>query len=211
METRSVGELLRVSAPFHPLPYNGSMTTIIAFQGPDYAILGADSQITDGDRRILSPSTPKIVKVGKYLLAVRGDARPGDVLMYAWKPPLYDGTDPVKFMGKKIIPSIITAFKANSYDFDKDGAMFGFIVAFAGNVFEIGSDMSISQNIDGIYAIGSGSDYALGVMQYALAFENAIAGATLKSVTDAIECALTISAKYDINTSAPFQIEVQRV
>jgi ATP-dependent protease HslVU (ClpYQ) peptidase subunit len=187
------------------------MTTVIAFQGPDFAILGADSQITDGDRIVLSPSTPKIVKVGKYLLGVRGDARAGDVLMYSWKPPLYDGTDPVKFMGKKIIPSIIAAFRANSYDFDKDGAMFGFILAFAGNVFEIGSDMSISQNIDGIYAIGSGSDYALGVMQYALAFERGIAAATAKSVTEAIECALTISAKYDINTSAPFQIEVQRV
>ena len=196
---------------FCALPYTWAVTTVIAYQGPDFAILGADSQITDGDRIVLSPSTPKIVKIGKYLLGVRGDARAGDVLMYSWKPPAYDGTDPVKFMGKKIIPSIIAAFRANAYDFDKDGAMFGFILAFNGNVFEIGSDMSISQNIDGIYAIGSGSDYALGVMQYALAFERGIAGATEQSVIDAIECALTISAKYDINTAAPFQIEVQRV
>lgn len=181
------------------------MTTIIAYQGADFAILGADSQITDGDRRILSPSTPKIVKVGKYLLAVRGDARPGDVLMYAWKPPLYDGTDPVKFMGKKIIPSIIAAFKANAYDFDKEGAMFGFILAFAGNVFEIGSDMSISQNIDGLYAIGSGGDYALGSMCIQMPFDD------VNEASIAIQAALIISAKYDINTAGPFQIEVQRV
>lgn len=181
------------------------MTTVIAVQGPDYAILGADSQITDGDRIVLSPSTPKIVKVGKYLLGVRGDARAGDVLMYSWKPPLYDGTDPVKFMGKKIIPSIIAAFKANNYDFDKDGAMFGFILAFAGNVFEIGSDMSISQNIDGIYAIGSGSDYALGALCAQMPFDD------LDDIKTAILAALAISAKYDINTAPPFQIEVQRV
>jgi 20S proteasome alpha/beta subunit len=43
------------------------MTTLIAFQGPDFAILGADSQVTEGDKRIISPSTPKIVKLKKYL------------------------------------------------------------------------------------------------------------------------------------------------
>lgn len=187
------------------------MTTLIAFQGPDFAILGADSQITDGDKRILSPSIPKIVKLGKYLLGVAGDVRPGDILTYNWKPPLYDGTDPVKFMGKKVIPSIITAFKANGYDHTKEGASYSFLIVFAGNVFEIGDDLSMSQSSDGLYGIGSGSAYALGVMQYALAFEKGIAGATPKSVTDAIECALTIAAQYDINTSQPFQIEVQRV
>jgi ATP-dependent protease HslVU (ClpYQ) peptidase subunit len=41
------------------------MTTLIAYQGPDFAILGADSQVTDGDKRIISPSTPKIVKLKK--------------------------------------------------------------------------------------------------------------------------------------------------
>jgi ATP-dependent protease HslVU (ClpYQ) peptidase subunit len=41
------------------------MTTIAGYQGKGFAILGADSQITDGDKRIISPSTPKIVKVGK--------------------------------------------------------------------------------------------------------------------------------------------------
>ncbi len=52
---------------FKPLPYTWAMTTLIAFQGPDFAILGADSQVTDGDKRIISPSTPKIVKLKKYL------------------------------------------------------------------------------------------------------------------------------------------------
>jgi len=187
-------------------PYNGPMTTVIAFQGPDFAILGADCQITDGDRRILSPNTPKIVKVGRYLLGVRGDARPGDVLMYSWKPPTYDSSDPVKFMGKKIIPSIINAFKANSYDFEKESAMFGFLIAFAGNVFEIGSDMSISQNIDGLYAIGSGGDYALGALSVQV--PNL---AKPEWAAEQILEALAIAAKYDINTSAPFQIELQKV
>lgn len=178
-----------------------AITTIIAYQGTDFVFFGADSQITDGDKRIISPSIPKIVKLGKYLLAVAGEARPGDLLAFNWKPPLYDGTDPVKFMGKKVIPSIITTFRANGYDHTKEGASYSFLLAFAGNVFEIGDDLSMSQSSDGLYGIGSGSAYALG----------ALAGQLPNIGKPEILAALAISAKYDINTCAPFQIEVQRV
>ena len=182
------------------------MTTLIAFQGPNFAILGADSQVTDGDKRIISPSTPKIIKLKKYLLAVSGDCRPGDVLTYNWTPPAYDGTNPVTFMGKKIIPSIIAAFKLQGFDYTKEGISYSYLLAFAGNIFEIGDDLSITQSADGLYGVGSGSAYALG----------ALAGqlpnlANPEWATDRIIEALAIAAKYDINTAAPFQIEVQRV
>lgn len=181
------------------------MTTIVAYQGADFAILGADSQVTDGDKRIISPSTPKIVKLGRYLLAVSGDCRPGDILTYNWKPPLYDKSDPIKFMGGKVIPSIIAAFKAQGYDWTKEGVSYSYLLAFAGNLFEIGDDLSITQSFDGLYGIGSGSAYALG----------ALAGqlpnlAKPEWATEHFFEALTISAKYDINTCAPFQIEVQK-
>jgi ATP-dependent protease HslVU (ClpYQ) peptidase subunit len=176
------------------------VTTIIGYQGADFAILGADSQITDGDKRIISPSTPKIVKINKYLLAVSGDCRPGDILMYLWKPPAYDGTDPVKFVGRKIIPSIIAVFKAQGYDYTKDAASYSYLLAFNGNIFEIGDELSISQSSDGIYGVGSGSPYGMGYMA-------SIKGEVGK---DEILQALDVSAKYDINTVAPFQIEVQK-
>ena len=175
----------------------GGMTTILAVQTPQGAYLGADSQITDGDKRILSPSTPKIVKIGKYLLGVSGDCRPGDVLMYNWKPPAYDGTDPVKFMGKKIIPSILAAFKTQGYDHAKESASYSYLLAFAGNVFEIGDDLSMSQSFDGIYGVGSGSPYGLGFL------------AGKGNPEDCILEALEASARYDVNTCAPFQLEYQ--
>ena len=182
-----------------------AITTIIAYQGPNFAILGADSQITDGDKRILSPSIPKIVKIGKYLLGVAGDARAGDLLAFNWKPPLYDGTDPVKFMGKKVIPSIIAAFKANDYDHTKEGASYSFLIVFAGNVFEFADDLSMSQSSDNLYGIGSGSAYALGALAGLVPFDDS------SDANTAIQAALSIAAKYDINTAPPFQIEVQRV
>lgn len=185
--------------------YHRAVTTIIGYQGADFAILGADSQITDGDKRILSPSTPKIVKINKYLLAVSGDCRPGDILMYLWKPPAYDGTDPVKFVGRKIIPSIIAAFKAQGYDCTKDAASYSYLLAFNGNIFEIGDELSISQSSDGIYGVGSGSPYGMGYM--AGDEENL---PDFDWARQSIIEALVISAKYDINTAAPFQIEVQK-
>lgn len=183
------------------------MTTIIAIPTPEGVVWGADSQITDGDRRVLSPSTPKVVKVGRYYLGISGDCRPGDILMYEWKPPAYDGTDPVRFMGKKVMPTIIKAFKDGGYDFNKDGVSFSYLIGFAGQVFEIGDDLSLSQNIDNIYSVGAGSPYALG-------FLSRIVGDSLESVEDCkhlVLAALEVAAKYDVNTSAPFQIEVQKI
>ena len=181
------------------------MTTIVGYQGADFAILGADSQVTDGDKRVLSPSTPKIVKLGKYLLAVSGDCRPGDILTYSWKPPLYDKSDPIKFMGGKVIPSIIAAFKAQGYDWTKEGATYSYLLAFAGNIFEIGDDLSITQSSDGLYGVGSGSPYALGCLA-----SRSSALSELETSIIKFHRALDIAAKYDINTCAPFQIEVQK-
>ena len=83
------------------------MTTLVGIQGKDFTVFAADSQITDNDQRIISIQTPKIVSVGKYLLGVTGDSRPGDILAYNWNPPTYKPTyHPVEVMGKKIIPSI---------------------------------------------------------------------------------------------------------
>lgn len=127
------------------------MTTLVAIQLEDLAVLAADSQITEDNLRTVSTSTPKILHVGKYLLGIVGDARPGDILTYNWIPPSYKGADPVQWMGKKVMPSILAAFKENGYDpyeasKDKE-AGFDYIVAFDGNVFHIATDLSLSNLI----------------------------------------------------------------
>ena len=108
------------------------MTTIVTLECIDYAVLVADSQITEDNLVTLAVTTPKIVEVGKYLIGISGDTRPGDILAYNWKPPLYRGEDPAQFMGKKVIPSINEAFTENNYDYnkaDKDGG-FDYLIAF---------------------------------------------------------------------------------
>ena len=183
-----------------------SMTTIAALEGIDYAVLVADSQITEDNLVTLAVTTPKIVEVGKYLIGISGDTRPGDILAYNWKPPLYRGEDPAQFMGKKIIPSINQAFTDNNYDYnkvDKDGG-FDYLIAFNGNIFRIACDLSFFQANHGAYGIGSGGQLALGYLYSIVKSDMDVAYAKRHA-----RKALEIASVLDANTGKPLQLVVQ--
>ena len=183
-----------------------SMTTIAALEGIDYAVLVADSQITEDNLVTLATSTPKIVEVGKYLIAISGDTRPGDILSYNWKPPVYRGEDPVQFMGKKVIPSLIKAFNDNNYDYnkvDKDGG-FDYLFAFNGNIFRVACDLSFFQANNGAYGIGSGGQFALGYLSSIIKPDMELEYAK-RHARKAVE----IASVLDANTGKPLQLVVQ--
>ena len=184
------------------------MTTLVAIQLDDLAVIAADSQITEDNLRTVSTSTPKIIHVGKYLLGIVGDARPGDILTYNWTPPAYKGADPVQWMGKKVMPSILAAFKENGYEpyeasKEKDSG-FDYIVAFDGNVFHIATDLSFIKSDNGIYGIGSGGAYALGYLY------DRVGRLTVGNVEGHAERSVQIASMLDINTCPPIQLVTQR-
>jgi len=182
------------------------MTTIAALEGIDYAVLVADSQITEDNLVTLATSTPKIVEVGKYLIGLSGDTRPGDILSYNWRPPTYKGEDPAQFMGKKIIPSIIQAFSDNNYDYnkvDKDDG-FDYLIAFNGNIFRIACDLSFFQANHGAYGIGSGGQLALGYL-YSIVKPDMDLAYSKRHARRAVE----IASVLDANTNKPLQLVVQ--
>lgn len=139
---------------------------------------------------------------GKYLLGITGDSRPGDILAYAWKPPLYRGENPAQFMGKKIIPSIHQAFKEGGYEVDTKEMNFAFLISFNAHLFSIGGDLSFNTSERGLFAAGSGGNYALGYL-YSLAPKNynnlLLAGVVAKK-------AVEIASILDINTCPPIQV-----
>ena len=168
-------------------------------------MMASDSQITDGDQRIISVETPKIVTVGKYLLGITGDSRPGDIVAYAWKPPIYKGEDPVAFMGAKLIPSIGAAFKENNYEVDNKDMNFAFLISFNANLFSIGGDLSFNTSERGLFSAGSGGSYALGYL-YSLEPRHYTRLLTASVVA---EKAVKIASLLDINTSPPIQVVSQ--
>ena len=183
------------------------VTTLIGIQLKDRCILAADSQITEDNLRTISTSTPKIISVGRYLLGITGDSRPGDILAYNWTPPVYKGANPIQWMGKKILPSIITAFKENGYDpyeatKDKD-AGFDYLVAFNGNLFHIATDLSFIQSDHGLYGLGSGGGFALG---YLYGLPRPLTAVTAeRHARKGVE----IASVLDVNTHEPVQLVVQ--
>lgn len=183
------------------------MTTLVGIQGKDFIVMAADSQITEENQRTISPRTPKIVKIGKYLLGITGDSRPGDILSYNWIPPTYKNGDEIQFTGKFIIPSMIDALKANGYDLDGDRkeTTFSYLLAFNGKLFSIGDDLSFLCSESGYYAAGSGGSFALGYLY-------SVDPKKIKSVQAATliaKKAMAISCKLDINTYPPIQIVSQ--
>ena len=184
------------------------MTTLVGIQLDDRCVLAADSQITEDNLRTISTSTPKIISVGKYLLGITGDSRPGDILTYNWTPPSYKGADPVQWMGKKVMPSILTAFKENGYEpyeatKEKD-AGFDYLVAFNGNLFHIAVDLSFIQSSLGIYGLGSGGAFGLGYLSGLST--SAVSRYPERHARRAVE----ISTVLDVNTYPPIQLVTQR-
>jgi len=186
------------------------MTTLVGIQTATGVALAADSQITEDNLRSIALSTPKIVAVGKYPLGITGDTRPGDILAYNWRPPAPKyGDDPVIFMGRKVIPSIVNTFREHNYDYnealkDKDSG-FDYLLAFNGNLFHIACDLSFFQSQYGAYAIGSGGQIALGYL-YSQVKGKAIPFTRAEQIA---KRAIEIASVLDVNTSLPLQLVVQ--
>ena len=175
------------------------MTTIVAIENKNWAVMAADSQITEDNTKILSTRTPKIIKFKDMYIGLRGDARPGDIIAYNWKPPKIRG-DIQKWVVGTMIPSMIKAFEKNNYDWEDDKTDFSFLVMVKNEIFDIGSDMSISRSDNRMYAVGSGKEYAMGALAI-LGYPNDAENAILNCMK-----VLNISKEFDINTGGDIQI-----
>ena len=170
------------------------MTTIVAYQYPDKAVIYCDNQVTSGHIRYNDKRMAKISRRGEYLIAGAGEVQACDIAQHIWLPPAptpKDSKDLYHFMITKVMPSLRKCLKDNGYNFEDDiddDYRFKFIIALEGQLFEVDDDCSICVRDDGLYGVGSGSEFALGAMH---------AGASpLK--------ALEIASRLDVFTSRPF-------
>jgi len=190
------------------------MTTLAAFQGDGWAIIGADSRAADEGGRVFDLSTPKIIKNGEYLIAVSGASRGGNLAQFGWNPPKvpnsYNLDTLDKFMTRKLIPSLRAFFVSEGFDAKDDGAAAfqdsTFIIAVNGVLYPIAEDYSWDRDRRNIYIGGSGGDVALGAMlglgitKYQDDHEKA----------EKIICkAITIATQWDAYSSLPICIETQ--
>ena len=143
------------------------MTTIVGVCKNGNVTMGADSQVTDGDRRNNSLTMEKITKNNGYLIAGSGDSTPCDILQHIFIPPvptIKERDNLYKFMITKFVPAMRECLEENGYKPDPKDSDSGFsmLIAFDGELFDIGDDFSVLLNSDGIYGVGNGSRYAIG-------------------------------------------------
>jgi ATP-dependent protease HslVU (ClpYQ) peptidase subunit len=169
------------------------MTTVVAIQHDDGVEMIADSQINSSGQPYFHSDMVKIVERGKYLIGVAGRVVALQAIQNAWNPPslgTYKG-NLYNFVITKVIPSLKSFIDDSKLFTDKekeDGDLFSILIAINGNVFEIDQDYSVARRESGVYAIGSGADYALG------ALSTGVTGME----------AMEVAASLDVNTSAPF-------
>jgi hypothetical protein len=160
----------------------------------------------------------KLAKNGPYLIAAAGDLRAINILQYAFTPPNPKAADKSsldKFMTNQFLPALRKCFEDEGYGESsridsKDtrrapaGNDSDILVAVKGVIYEIGGDYSWTRESRSIYAVGSGSDYALGAA-YALYEEDL----TVNSAKKLVKSSLAIAAGLDIYTAPPFVIYSQ--
>ncbi len=197
------------------------MTTIIGVQGDGFAVVCADSRISSvysegAQISTLREGSGKVAINGKYLLGAAGDVRAINILHHAFQPP----APPPNVVGKKLdqfftmkfIPALRECFEAQGYATpereDKEHIAeqnSTIIVAVNGVLYVVDGDYSWSSDVNGIYAIGSGSSYALGAMQVLTRNKQKT---IQQAKTNALK-ALAVAAKFDPHTGAPYHTHIQ--
>lgn len=190
------------------------MTTLAAFQGNGFAIIGCDSQASDEGGRVLNLATPKVVSNGEYLIAVTGASRGGNIAQFGWKPPkppinpTLDRLD--KFMTSMFIPSLRDKYIKSGYDGKWDGEAAdtesALIVSVRGVIYPIWQDYSWDRDVRNIYYGGSGGDVALGAM-VALGIQKLSDNAD--KATKVIQSAVRLATDWDCYSSSPIITKIQ--
>jgi ATP-dependent protease HslVU (ClpYQ) peptidase subunit len=200
------------------------MTTIVGLQGDNFAVVYVDSRISSSDSggyisqiSTLKEGCGKVAVNGKYLLGAAGDVRAINILHHVFQPP----TPPPNMRGKrldqfftaKFIPALRECFEQQGYaipDIKEDKEHMAeqastILVVIHGIIYVVDGDYSWTSDSSGMYALGSGSSYALGALQ-ALVTNRKL---TIPQAKKLALKALSTAAKFDPYTGSPFHCHIQ--
>lgn len=199
------------------------MTTIVGIQGEGYAVICTDSRVSSFDDSgmayqitTLGTGSSKVAQNGRYLLGAAGDVRAINILHHAFMAPTptftTSGPKLDQFITQKFIPALRECFEATGYAMPENDQSSHIaehssqiVVVINGTIYIIDGDYSWTSDKTGIYAIGSGSSYALGALH---ALTNGKEMTVTKAKT-AVNKALAIASKFDPYTGSPFQTFLQ--
>lgn len=199
------------------------MTTLIGIQGRGWSVIGADSKISTFDDQgflthqlKLPANSSKIARRGDYLLAAAGDMRAINLLHHVYEPPSarYATTAEKldQHVTKRVIPTLRQCFDEQGFSppdkADRDHKAehnSTVLLSIRARIYVIESDYSWAEDASGIYVVGTGSEYARGVI-HALTGSNNSDKLNQKDAVCLIERALEITSVHDAYTGGSFHI-----
>ena len=136
------------------------MTCIAVVRQEGKVFMAGDRGASDDDT-ILTLSSPKVWKLGPYLIGYAGTLD-GERVRYNFNPYVPDIKDTDKFMQTKFIKQLRQFYNDWWVDTSKDADL-GLIICVRGQIYEHNAvDMSLSKYTGDYLAMGSGAQYAYG-------------------------------------------------
>lgn len=159
------------------------MTTIIMVEHENGVTIGYDSKVSNG-YRVRELEAPKVFSNAGMVFGFAGAVLDAQLIKYAELPEITeDEWDTDRWVTNELVPWMAMTLKdreaatvSNSKLLTDNNAL----VVVRGRVYQIGADTSWIRLTSGIYAIGSGSAYALGALH------------TGSSVRDSLEVAANL-------------------
>lgn len=201
------------------------MTTIVGLQGDGWCVLGADSRVSsigeDGavlSQQVLPKSSGKLISKGPYLLGAAGDVRAINILHHVFEPPppprakAPDKVD--QHIVRLFIPALRQCFDKEGYsppergDRDHQAIQHStVIIALFSRIYLIDNDYSWAPDSSGIYATGTGYQYAYGALNVLVG--KTTSGLTKEKAQAAVKKALSVATDHDPFTGPPHYIHTQ--
>jgi hypothetical protein len=159
----------------------------------------------------------KIAQNGRYLMGVAGDVRAINILTHSFNPPtpptILRGRKLDQFITTKFIPSLRVCFDIEGYSNPHTESSVHqaeqssiIMVAINGTIYVIDGDYAWLSDAFGVYAIGSGAQFALGSLATAMPSAGKVG---LRTAKQAALKAIAVAGRYDPGTAAPYQVLVQ--
>jgi ATP-dependent protease HslVU (ClpYQ) peptidase subunit len=143
------------------------MTVIVALEKNGKIYMGSDRMATFGNETIIM-SNPKIREKGEFLFGSAGSLSTLQVLFDAFSmPPIKEKQTQIEYLLNDFAPAFRKRLKELGMLEEKNGlqhSMNHFIIGFRGKLFSCGSSLAMVEHADGYCSIGSGSEFALGVL-----------------------------------------------
>ncbi len=176
------------------------MTCIVGLTDKGRVYMGGDSAGAAGYSLVVR-ADPKVFRNGPFRIGYTSSFRMGQLLRFKLDPPPHHPADmdDFRYMSTAFIDEVREVLKEGGYakvdnNQEEGGA---FLVAYRGQLYEIGGDFQVGQPLDPFAAVGCGFEIALGAMYATDGY----------GPEDRIRTALAAAQRFSAGVREPFLIE----